>query len=138
MERLLLACGLSWWEHYGGKIFWLWWQGPVMACSYLGRSGSRKLHANIQLPFSLCPSYLVWDRGMELYAFTCLPPSFNHFWKCTQTCSKVCHTKVFPNPVHREFQFLVMINSYFCREVVKYQAFQRLFVFKLYDFWDQD
>lgn len=107
---------------YGGNIIWLWWQGPVMTCSYLGRSGSRKMHANIQLPFSLFPSCLVWDHGMELHAFTC--PSFNHLWKCTETCLKVCPTKVFPNPVHREFQFLVMVNSYFCREVVIYQAFQ--------------
>lgn len=121
---------------YGGNIIWLWWQGPVMTCSYLGRSGSRKMHANIQLPFSLFPSCLVWDHGMELHAFTC--PSFNHLWKCTETCLKVCPTKVFPNPVHREFQFLVMVNSYFCREVVIYQAFQWLFVFKLYDLGDQD
>lgn len=123
MERLVLACGLSWWEHYGGNI-WLWWQGPVITCSYLGRSGSRRMHANTQLPFSLFPSYLVWGHGMELHAFTCLPPSFNYLWKCTQTCSKVCPTKVFPNPVHREFQFLVMVNSHFCRDVVIYQAFQ--------------
>lgn len=117
MERFVLACGLRVLSIMVGT---LWWEHllAVMACSYLDRSGSRKIHANTQLPFSVFPSYLVWDHGMELHAFTCLPPSFNHLWKCIQTCSKVCPTKVFPNPVHWEFQFLIMVIVTFVEKLL--------------------
>lgn len=105
MKRMVLALWSEGTVYHGGNIMVGTSSGCggrdlLMAYSYLGRSGSRKMHANTQLPFSLFPSYLVWDHRMVLHAFTCLPPSFNHLWKRTQTCSKVFSTKVFPTPVH--------------------------------------